>query len=99
VKIDFMQELKDFAGEPLQLQKDGPNLTLKEAITISIRSALQEDAHAPLADKIALDRIGELVYQDGGEIDTGQATIIKERIAKVFTAPAVSGAVKRAIEG
>lgn len=99
MKIDFTQELRDFAGEPLKLQEGSPNLTLKEVVSFAIKSQLPEDAQSPLADKIALDRIGELVYTEGGEMSTEQASVIKERISKVFTSPAVAGAVRRAIEG
>ena len=95
-----MQELKDFSGEPLKISEAAPNLTLKEVMSLSIKTTLQEDATTPLDKKIELDRIGEAIYKEG-EIDLSveQCVMIKERISKVFTAPAVAGAVKRAIEG
>ena len=107
MKVDFTQELKDFAGEPLKLPppdpsvkpQDMPNLTLKDVISIAIKTALQEDANLALDAKIKLDKIGEVVWKGVGDFDTDMASLIKERISKVFTSPAVSGAVRRAIEG
>jgi len=98
VKIDVKQELKDFSGEPLKISETAPNLTLKEVMSLSIKTTLQEDATTPLDKKIELDRIGEAIYKDEVDLTVEQCVIIKERISKVFTAPAVAGAVRRAIE-
>ena len=99
MKIDFTQELKDFSGEVLKMAADAPNLTLKDVISLSIKTQLPEDATTPLDKKIELDRIGELVWSEDGDMSVEQAAAIKERISKVFSSPAVSGAVKRAIGG
>jgi hypothetical protein len=97
VKIDFSQELKDFTGEPLKLNENSPNLTLKDVITLALKSPLQEDATLPLDAKIKLDRIGETVWSGNGELELEDAALIKERVSKVFPTPAVAGAVRRAI--
>jgi hypothetical protein len=98
VKIDVKQELKDFSGEPLKISEGSPNLTLKEVMSLSIKTTLQEDATTPLDKKIELDRIGEAIFKEEVDISVEQCVMIKERISKVFTAPAVAGAVRRAIE-
>jgi hypothetical protein len=97
VKIDFSQELKDFTGEPLKLNENSPNLTLKDVITLALKSPLQEDATLSLDAKIKLDRIGETVWSGNGELEIEDAALIKERVSKVFPTPAVAGAVRRAI--
>jgi hypothetical protein len=97
MKIDFSQELKDFTGEPLKLNENSPNLTLKDVITLALKSPLQEDAILPLDAKIKLDRIGETVWSGNGELELEDAALIKERVSKVFPTPAVAGAVRRAI--
>ena len=99
MKIDFTQQLKDFSGEVLKLDEKSAPLTLKDMISLSIKTTLPDDNTLTLQQKLDLDKIGEIVWSGEGELDTAQATLIKERISKVFTAPAVSGAVKRAIEG
>ena len=99
MKVDFLQELKDFSGEELKLNKDDKdNLTLKAVISIAVKSAIQEDQQLALDIKLKLDKIGEIACGGTGEFTTEMATLIKERISKVFTSPAVSGAVHRAIE-
>ena len=95
--IDFSVEPKDFSGEPLKLKDDGPNLTLKDIITLAIKTPLQDDPQLSLDKKLDLDKIGELVWSGAGELETDQATLIKERISKVFPGPAIAGAVRRAI--
>jgi hypothetical protein len=95
--IDFSQELKDFTGEVLKLDANSPNLTLKDVITLAIKTPLQEDQNLSLDAKIKLDRIGEMIWNGAGELETDDATLIKERVSKVFPTPAVAGAVRRAI--
>lgn len=97
MKVDFLQELKDFTGENLKLKEDSPNLTLKDVITLAIKTPLQEDQGLSLEAKIKLDKIGELVWAGAGELEMEDAVLIKERISKVFPTPAVAGAVRRAI--
>jgi len=97
MKIDFSQELVDFTGETLKLDANSPNLTLKDVITFAIKTPLQDDANLPLDKKLELDKIGEIVWSGVGELETEQASIIKDRVSKVFPTPAVAGAVRRAI--
>lgn len=83
----------------MKIAEGAANLTLKDVITLAIKTSLPDDSHLPLDQKLALSKIGEIVYSKDGELDTAQATMIKERIAKVFTAPALAGAVNSIIEG
>jgi hypothetical protein len=98
VKIDFTQELKDFAGEPIRLSETSSNLMLKDVIFMAVRAQLQDDANSTLDQKLALNKVAEIVYQNG-ELTIEQASIIKERVSKVFPSPAVCGAICKAIEG
>ena len=98
MKIDFTQELKDFAGEPIRLSETSPNLMLKDVIFIAVRAQLQDDANSTLDQKLALNKVAEIVYQNG-ELTIEQASIIKERASKMFASPAVCGAICKAIEG
>jgi hypothetical protein len=98
VKINFTQELKDFAGEPIRLTENGANLTLKDVIFIAIRAQLQDDNNSTLDQKLLINKIGEAVHENS-ELSTEQASALKERVSKVFPSPAVCGAICKAIEG
>lgn len=97
MKIDFSVELTDFSGEALKLDANSANLTLKDVCTLAIKTPLQDDANLSLDKKLELDKIGEIIWSGSGELETEQATVIKERVSKVFPTPAVAGAVRRAI--
>lgn len=98
MKIDFTQELKDFAGEPIRLSEASPNLLLKDIIFMAVRAQLQDDSTSTLEQKLALNKVGEIVYKNE-ELTIEQASIIKERASKMFPSPAVCGAICKAIEG
>ena len=51
MKINFTQELKDFAGEPIRFTENGANLKLKDVIFIAIRVQLQDDNNLTLDQK------------------------------------------------
>lgn len=98
MKIDFEKELKDFAGEPIRFSENTSNVKLKDVIFLAVRSQLQEDGSSTLEQKLSLNKVAEAVYQNL-ELTTEQASMIKERVSKVFPSPAVCGAICKAIEG
>lgn len=97
MKIDFSQVLLSFTGEPFQLEEGGADLTLKDATIRACKTPIPGDEKLTFEEKIIVDNIGLAAFTDATEIEMDQAKIIKDRISVILNAPAIAGAVRRAI--
>lgn len=93
MKINFDAVLVHIDGKPLQVDKS--DMTLKFACTESLMAAIREDETATGAVKITRYELAVKVNVGGEvEISPEEASLLKERIGKVFGVAVVGPAYK-----